>query len=94
MEDEISLEPIWWWWSDDSKKDIIKLRKYRGFWILTLIILICLSSITFTWLLWFWIMSFENSNIYPFFIWQSIIQIIWLAIIIVKFLFNKDSMGD
>lgn len=75
----------------EEKEDIIKLRRRWSNWILFCIILIAISDIAIVFFIGFNLFKFQNNYVMPAFIGESIIKIIVLAVIIVKFLFNSNS---
>lgn len=75
----------------EEKEDIIKLRRRWSNWILACIILIAISDIAIVFFIGLGLLKFQNNYALPAFIGESIIKIIVLAIIIVKFLFNSNQ---
>jgi hypothetical protein len=75
----------------DEKQDIMLMRKSWSKWILWSIIFIVVCDEVIIFLIGFNRLNFQNGYAVPAFIGESIIKIIVLAVIIVKFLFNSDS---
>ena len=77
-----------------ERGDLIEFRKMWSNWTLGFVGLIVLSNVVIVFLLGFGILRFENQDVIPYFVGDSVIKTIGLAYIIVNFLFSKDSMDD
>lgn len=75
-----------------ERKDIRKMRKRWSNWILFCIVLVVICDIILIFLIGAGIFNFSNNYTIPAFIGESIIKIFLLAVIIVKFLFNKKGL--
>lgn len=75
-----------------EREDIMKMRKHWSEAILFCIVFIVAADFVMIFLLGFNVISFSGPWTVPAFILDSLIKIIGLAIIVVKFLFNKDSL--
>ncbi len=77
-----------------ERRDLIRFRERWSNWTLSFVGLIVFSNVLIVFLMGFGILRFENQNIIPYFVGDSVIKTIGLAYIIVHFLFSKDSMDD
>lgn len=76
-----------------ERNDIIKMRGHWAYWILWAVIAIIgfdffvIICVGFSW------MKFDKGYIVPFFVSESLIKTLGLAIIVVKFLFNEKFIN-
>lgn len=75
-----------------ERNDVIEMRRTWSFWLLRAIIWIIVMDFAVIFLVGLNLMSFKNSYIVPFFIGESLIKTLGLALIVVKFLFNEKSI--
>lgn len=72
--------------------DIIKMRKCWSYWLLGIIATITFFDFSVVVCVGFGWMNFERNYIIPFFIGESFLKTIGLAVIVVGFLFNKEGV--
>lgn len=72
--------------------DVIEMRKSWSYWLLRTIMLIVVFDFFVIVMVGFKLMKFEG-YIMPFFIGESLIKTLGLAIIVVKFLFNEKFIS-
>lgn len=75
-----------------AQKDITWLRKRRGNRLLVLIICIVLSNIIIMGLIGRGILTYEGNTAIISFVSESVLQLFWLCLVVVKFLFDEKSM--
>lgn len=76
----------------EERRDILRMRKVWSLWILVSILLIVIFDIFIVLALGFGWIHFEQDFILPTFIAESLIKIFGLALIVVKFLFNREDL--
>jgi len=76
----------------EERTNIIQMRKSWSCWILRAILLVVIADILLIFLLGFGVLSFRDQWYVPAFIAESLMKVLGLAWIIVKFLFGKDSL--
>lgn len=77
-----------------EKKELILMRGRWSTGVFLLLIFIIVTDTLFIYAVGLGWLHFENSFIIPTFIGEGLIKTIGLAYIIVRFLFNKDSIGE
>ena len=75
----------------DEQKDIGKMRRYWSGWLLASIVAIVFFDFIFVILLGVGILSFQNQNTVFAFIVENLVKIAGLALIVVKFLFQRNN---
>lgn len=78
-------------------KEHVELIEMRGIWsrgVFRLLVLIVVSDVLFSWALGFGVLHFQNGYEVPAFIADGLLKTIGLALIIVHFLFSKDSIKN
>lgn len=78
----------------EERSNIIDMRKNWSSWILFCIVVIVFFDIVMALLLGFHAITFESPFAIPAFVVDSLVKVLGLAAIIVKFLFGKDSFEN
>jgi len=75
----------------DEKRDIISMRRRWSNWLLFALLLIMAFDMILVALVGFKVWTFAGNTL-PLIVIDSLVKIIGLALIVVNFLFNKDSL--
>lgn len=76
----------------EALKDVVDMRYRWSDWILKIIIIVTFFDIFIVLMIGFRLMKFDAGYIVPIIIGESLIKIIGLALVVVKFLFDEKSM--
>lgn len=76
----------------EERRDILRMRRSWSMWILVSILAIVAFDIFVVLALGFGWIQFQQDYILPTFIAESLLKIFGLALIVVKFLFNKEDL--
>lgn len=77
----------------EERQNIIDMRRDWSVWVLRCIVAIVATDILGMFLLGFHVLSFDSQWFVPTFIADSLVKVLGLAFIIVRFLFGKESVG-